>query len=197
MIRFLVGKVRFKELSAVCLDVGGVGYQVSMPIGDLSRLGQVGDVAEVFVHTRVREDAIDLYGFNDAEGLALFELLLAVNGVGPRMGLALLSGLEPSDLFAAVQSGDEARLVRVPGVGKKTAARIVLELRDRLKGFSHAQNTQMPGPVDTMVDVRSALSNLGYKPNQVDKAVRALEKLQSDGASLDLQQLVVEALKHV
>lgn len=196
MIRFLTGTVRFKELSAVCLDVGGVGYHVNMPVGDLARLGAVGEKGEVFVHTRVREDAIDLYGFLQAEGLSLFELLLGVNGVGPRVGLALLSGLEPQDLYGAVQAGDEARLVKVPGVGKKTAARIVLELRDKLKGLSSVGPATLPGANDVMGDVRSALTNLGYKSNQIDKAIRALEK-QAGGEDLELQQLVVEALKHV
>ncbi len=197
MIRYLTGTVRFKELSAACLDVAGVGYHVNMPVGDLARLGAIGEKAEVFVHTRVREDAIDLYGFANAEGLSLFEMLLGVNGVGPRMGLALLSGLEPQDLYGAVQGGDEARLVKVPGVGKKTAARIVLELRDKLKGLGAGGPVMAPGPNDVMGDVRSALTNLGYKANQIDKAIRALDKKQADGASLDLQQLVVEALKHV
>lgn len=199
MIGFLTGQLVSKDLDSACIDVGGVGYRVRMPLADLARLGASEQKVRVHVHTHVREDAIELFAFTTQDGLALFERLIAVSGVGPRVALSLLSGLEPGDLVSAIASGDEARLTKVPGVGKKTAARIVLEMKDRLKkhglaakGMTTSGGVPEQGP---LADLRSALENLGYKPAQVERATKAVKPLADEGKPLS--DLVREALRHV
>ena len=192
MIGFLSGTIQFADLDAVCINVGGVGYVVHMPLPDVARHSRAGASIEVFVHTHVREDAIVLYGFSSRAGLSLFQRLTSVQGVGPRTALALLSGLEADVLVRAIAEGDEARLTKVPGVGKKTAARILLELGDKMARESlSASSGPRGGPLD---DLRSALANLGYKTPQID---RALQKVKPLAETADLSTLVREALKHV
>jgi holliday junction DNA helicase RuvA len=195
VIAFLSGKLLFKDLDTACIDVGGVGYRVRMPLGDLARLGDAGSPVQVHVHTHVREDAIDLFAFGEGDGLTLFEKLIGVSGVGPRMALALLSGLEPAELVHAITNGDEARLTRVPGVGKKTAARIVLEVKDRLVRQGLKSRAALPAGGSPLTDLESALENLGYKPQQIERATKALKPLAAEGAPLE--ELVREALRHV
>lgn len=198
MIGFLQGQLLSKDLANACIDVGGVGYRVRMPLADLARLGVDGQKVRVHVHTHVREDAIELFAFLSSDGLQLFEKLIAVSGVGPRVALSLLSGLEPMDLVSAIAGGDEGRLTKVPGVGKKTAARIVLEMRDGMQKHGLVQKgagattTVELGPLS---DLRSALENLGYKPAQVERAAKAVKPLVDDGQPLEA--LVREALRHV
>jgi Holliday junction DNA helicase RuvA len=196
MIGFLSGVVRFADLDAVCIDVGGVGYRVLMPLPDLARHNNVGAKIEAFIHTHVREDAITLFGFSTRDGLGLFERLIAVSGVGPRTGLAILSGVEVGDLMRAIASGDEARLTKVPGVGKKTAARLVLELQDKMmkEGVSASTGGKL-AKGSALDDLRSALLNLGYKPVQIDRAVTKVKPLADEGRGLE--ELVREALRHV
>ncbi|MCC7072672.1 MAG: Holliday junction branch migration protein RuvA [Deltaproteobacteria bacterium] len=193
MIGWLKGTVRFSDLAAVVVDVGGVGYRVLSPVGDLARM-PAGAGVELFVHTHVREDAIVLYGFLAADALELFEELLAVSGVGPRTALALLSGVDAPELVRAIAESDEARLTKIPGVGKKTAARIVLELKDKLA--KHALGARgRPAPGGALDDLRSALANLGYRAPQIDRALTKLKPLVDEGQGLS--ELVREALKHV
>jgi Holliday junction DNA helicase RuvA len=197
VIGFLSGIVRFVDeppSDAACIDVAGVGYRVLLPVHDLAR-AVVGQKLEVFVHTHVREDAIVLFGFCTRSALVLFERLLACQGVGPKTALALASGMEPADLVRAIAERDEARLTKIPGVGKKTAARIILELADKMAkeslptiGMARGKN----GPTD---DLRSALANLGYKAPQIDRAVQKTRPLVDEGR--ELSALVREALKHV
>ncbi len=199
MIGFLHGQLVSKDLDHACIDVGGVGYKVRMPLADLARLGAADQKVRVHVHTHVREDAIELFAFLTADALSLFERLISVSGVGPRVALSLLSGMEPGDLVSAIAGGDEARLTKVPGVGKKTAARIVLEMRDRLnkhglgaQGGAASSRVVELGPLG---DLRSALENLGYKPVQVERATKAVKRLADEGEPLEA--LVREALRHV
>lgn len=192
MIGFLSGTIQFADLDAVCVNAGGVGYVVHMPLPDVARHSHAGARIDVFVHTHVREDAIVLYGFSSRAGLSLFQRLTSVQGVGPRTALALLSGLEADVLVRAIAEGDEARLTKVPGVGKKTAARILLELGDKMAKESLSTSSgPRGGPLD---DLRSALANLGYKAPQID---RALQKVKPLADTADLSTLVREALKHV
>lgn len=194
MIAFLAGKLLQTDLSSAIVDVGGVGYRVRMPLPDLARLGAPGAEVRIFVHTHVREDAIELFAFLEEPGLALFEQLIGVSGVGARMALNVLSGMEHDDVIRAIVSGDEPRLTKVPHVGKKTAARIVLELKDKLakEGLPQTAAVPLTGPLE---DLRSALENLGYKPAQIERAVKAVEPLAGQGAGLE--GLVREALRHV
>jgi Holliday junction DNA helicase RuvA len=192
MIGFLSGTIQFADLDAVCINAGGVGYVVHMPLPDVARHSHAGAKIEVFVHTHVREDAIVLYGFSSRAGLSLFQRLTSVQGVGPRTALSMLSGLEADVLVRAIAEGDEARLTKVPGVGKKTAARILLELGEKMAKESLSTSTgPRGGPLD---DLRSALANLGYKAPQID---RALQKVKPLADTADLSTLVREALKHV
>lgn len=195
MIGYLSGVVKFAELDAVCIDVGGVGYRVLMPMTDAARLTSPGVKAEAYVHTHVREDAIQLFGFSSREGLALFERLLSVQGVGPKMALSLLSGMNADDLVRAIAQGDDARLTKVPGVGKKTAARIILELADKLQKASLSSG--LPGGTrgGPLEDLRSALANLGYKAPQIERALLKVKPQAETGAGLS--ELVREALRHV
>jgi holliday junction DNA helicase RuvA len=199
MIGFLSGVARFSDAESVCIDVGGVGYRVLMPVSDLARIAALEPPRklEAFVHTHVREDAIVLFGFTEPAALELFERLLAVSGVGPKTALAALSGMSAVELVRVIAERDEARLTKVPGVGKKTAARIVLELGDKLAkeslgGPAPAGAPRRGGALD---DLRSALANLGYKAPQIDRAVQKVRPLAEDGQGLS--ELVREALKHV
>jgi Holliday junction DNA helicase RuvA len=194
MIGYLKGTVQFSDLDAVCIVCGGVGYRVIMSLPDLARLSKPGVEAEAFIHTHVREDAIVLYGFSARSSLALFERLLGVSGVGARTALSLLSGLDVDSLVRSIAEGDEARLTKIPGVGKKTAQRIILELGDKLakQSLSSGLAGVAGGPLD---DLRSALANLGYKAPQIDRALQKLKPMVDDGA--DLSTLVREALKQM
>lgn len=195
MIGFLRGQVHHKDLNHALVDVSGVGYLVHMPLPDLARMGETGTEVQLWVHTHVRESAIDLFAFLSDESLGLFEKLIGVSGVGPKLALALLSGMDADDLVRAILDEDEARIVKVPGVGKKTAARIVLEMKDRLKDQGARQKAASPGDKNAMNDLESALSNLGYRPASVEKALKAVKGMAEEGAPLE--RLVKEALRHV
>ena len=161
---------------------------------------------EAYIHTHVREDALQLYGFSTRAGLSLFERLLSVSGVGPRLALALLSGLAAEVLVRAIAERDEARLTKVPGVGKKTAQRILLELGDKMarESLSSVLSTSSPlaGQQRVIDDLRSALANLGYKAPQIDRAVQKVKLTMTSAEAAsdegqDLSLLLREALKHV
>jgi len=197
MIGYLSGTIQYSDLDAVCINVNGVGYYVLMPLTDLARYTNPGVKAEAYIHTHVREDAIQLYGFSSRSGLSLFEKLIGVQGVGPRTALACLSGMEADVLVRAIAEGDEARLTKVPGVGKKTAARIVLDLGDRFakESLSSVLTSSSGGKQGALDDLRSALANLGYKTPQIDRALQKTKALAAETS--DLQALLREALKHV
>lgn len=196
MIGYLAGTYRHLDVDAALIVVGGVGYRVLMPVPDLAH-AHVGASCELWVHTHVREDAIVLFGFGTREGLVMFERLVAIQGVGPKTALALLSGIDAADLPRVIGEKDEARLTKIPGVGKKTAARIVLELADKMAKESLTSKlvrgrTGQGGALD---DLRSALANLGYKAPQIDRAVQKVKPHADEGATLS--DLVREALRHV
>jgi holliday junction DNA helicase RuvA len=197
MIGYLAGVVQWSELDAVCVVVNGVGYRLLMTLPDLSKCATPGTKVELYVHTHVREDAIVLFGFSTRAGLSLFDRLIGVSGVGPRTALALLSGLDVDTLVRSIAEGDEARLTRVPGVGKKTAAHIILDLKDKLAKESLGATSKLGtgGKTGALDDVRSALANLGYKTPQIDRALQKVKALADGGASLS--DVVREALKHV
>jgi holliday junction DNA helicase RuvA len=177
MIAFLHGRVLEKQPNRILVDVGGVGYDVSVPLSTFYGVGDPGAEVSLRVHTHVREDALTLFGFLTPLELALFERLIAVSGIGPKLALAVLSGIEPRDLVAAVQRGDIARLTAIPGVGKKTAERIGLELKDRLPKALEALAGAMPPPLpgDALRDdLVSALVNLGYHRQAIDRALDAV-----------------------
>lgn len=191
MIGQLTGAVLQKTLKGVLIDCGGVGYQVLMPLRDLGRVGAVGERATVRIHTYVREDAIVLYGFCDDNGRETFATLLSVTGVGPKMALTLLGGLDPGELAAAINGKDLARLGTVPGVGKKTAERLCVELAGKLMG--RASGGAVPSGLSQLDELKSALINLGYRPAAVEKVSQALGDQARAGGSVE--ELIREGLR--
>ncbi len=175
MIASLSGRLEDRQPNRLIVDVGGVGYEVFVPLSTFYRLGEVGSEVALRVHTHVREDAIALYGFATGVEQQIFERLISVSGIGPRLALTVLSGIEPADFVRAVEGGDVARLTTIPGVGKKTAERMCLELKDRLPvaglpepGLSAGETVPPP---DLRRDLLSALLNLGYHRPLAEKAV--------------------------
>jgi len=198
MIAFLRGTLLEKHPNQVVVDVGGVGYDVAIPVSTFSALPENGKEVRLRVHTHVREDAIQLYGFSSGEEKALFERLITVSGIGPRLAIAVLSGLATGDLVAAIRGGQVERLVRIPGVGKKTAERIVLELRDKLEGV--APGVAVPVEAAPLAlsaveqDVLSALMNLGCSRPMAEAAVR---KAKAAGGGEEFEPLFRRAMEHV
>jgi Holliday junction DNA helicase RuvA len=194
MIALLRGRVIEKHPTRVIVDVGGVGYDVSVPLSTFYTLGEPGSEVALRVHTHVREDQLALYGFATPLELAVFERLIGVSGVGPRLALAVLSGLETGDLVSALERGDLARLTTIPGIGKKTAERLCVELRDRLASLpGAAAGRREARPADALgADLASALVNLGYDRRAVD---RALDPVLKEHAGAPFEQLLKTALK--
>ena len=176
MISFLHGQLVEALPTQVTVDVQGVGYEVHVPLSTFYGLGEPGAAVSLRVHTHVREDALSLYGFATALELQIFERLIAVSGIGPKLALAVLSGIEPADLVAAVRDGDVARLTAIPGIGRKTAERIGLELKDRLPALvpgEDAASASAQAAHSLRGDLLSALVNLGYHRPLAERAVDA------------------------
>jgi Holliday junction DNA helicase RuvA len=198
MIGFLRGRVLEKQPNRVLVDVNGVGYEVFIPLSTFYEVGDEGAEVALRIHTHVREDALQLFGFLTVLERQMFERLITVSGIGPKLAIAVLSGLETRDLLAAVQRADIARLTTIPGVGKKTAERIVLELKDRL--------TQLAAPPPTDVkpitaesdrvrdDLLSALQNLGYHRPDAERAADAVLREAPDRS---LESALKDALRHL
>ena len=183
MIGFLRGRIADKQPNALIVDVQGVGYAVHVPLSTFYDVGEVGDDITLRIHTHVREDALQLYGFLTELERQLFERLIGISGIGPKLAIAVLSGIDPRDLLTAVQRGDVARLTAIPGVGKKTSERIVLELRDRLSqlpGGAVSDRAPSDGADRVRSDLLSALQNLGYHRPQAEKAVDATLQTMSN-----------------
>src|ERR1700685_2340075 len=180
MIAQLRGTLADKRPNQVLVDVGGVGYLVHIPLSTFYALGDLHANVTLLIHTQVREDAIALYGFLSAREKHLFELLISASGVGPVLALKILSGMSVDDLVPAVRSGDIARLTRIPGVGRKTAERMVVELRDKLAKMETPGEARPPvAAAGAAADVVSALLNLGYEERTAEQAV---ERAAKDGA---------------
>ena len=186
MIGSLKGILVSKSATDVLLDVSGVGYQVSVPLNTLSELPETGTKAFLYVYTHVREDAIQLFGFLTQEDKRIFTTLLSITGIGPRVALNIISGISHDDFLKAVESEDITLLTRVPGLGKKTAHRIVLELKGKLP--------RLEEPTDRLFDdALSALVNLGYRKTEAIKALEQARKVKSD----DIESLLRESLKYL
>ena len=198
MIGRLSGILLEKQPPHILLDVQGVGYELDAPMSTFYQLPALGEKVTLHTHMVVREDAQLLYAFADKRGRELFRELIRLNGVGPKLALALMSGMEVEELVMAVQHQDVSALVRVPGVGKKTAERLLIELRDRFKAWDAlpgvvslaAPSGIANAPVKPSADAVSALIALGYKPQEASKAVAAVEE---DG--LSSEELIRRALR--
>jgi Holliday junction DNA helicase RuvA len=199
MIASLTGRVAFKAPTQITLDVHGVGYELFIPLSTYYSLPNLNDAATLNVYTHLREDAIQLYGFLTASEKEAFLLLTGVSGIGPKLGLSVLSALSVVDLFSAIQAGDVDKLATVPGIGKKSAGRIALELKDKVGGLHPTADRPLPGgdgPADPLYeDALSALVNLGYRAPDVKDVLKRLPKGadQTD----NLKDVIREALKHL
>lgn len=171
MIGSLRGKLVDKRPNLLLIEVGGVGYQVQIPLSTFTGLGPLGGEAALLIHTHVREDALALYGFLTAREKHCFELLISASGVGPSLALKILSGMGIEELVPAIRKADLAQLVRIPGVGRKTAERIVVELRDKLVAVDVPETGKPATRSQLESDVASALVNLGYDERAVEKAI--------------------------
>ena len=185
MIAQVRGRILEKHPNRVIVDVNGVGYDVFVPLSTFYVLGDAGTEITLRTHTHVREDALALYGFATLLEQELFERLIGVSGIGPRVALAVLSGIEPLELIRAIERGDVARLTAIPGVGKKTSERIVLELKDRLPrpqvaAVALGGDSRSPAP-ELRDDLLSALVNLGYHRPLAEKAVASAITMVPDG----------------
>lgn len=197
MIALLRGVLLEKHPNQAIVDIGGVGYDVTIPVSTFTHLPEAGGEVRLRIYTHVREDALSLYGFLTADEKALFEKLIGVSGIGPTAAVKILSGLAAPDLIRAIQRGELERLVRIPGVGKKTAERLVLELRDKLPSVSGEAPESAPAaeplaPVEQ--DVISALLNLGCARPQAEAAVR---KAKAAGAAIEFEPLFRKALESI
>jgi len=194
MIALLHGILLEKHPNQAIVDAGGVGYDVAIPVSTFTHLPDPGAEVRLRIHTHVREDALALYGFLTQEEKTLFEKLIGVSGIGPTLAVKVLSGVAAPDLIVAIQRGEVERLVRIPGVGKKTAERMVLELRDKLPAISGAE-PEAPTPLTAVdQDVLSALLNLGCARPQAEAAVK---KAKAAGGPADFEPLFRKALEFV
>lgn len=200
MIGRIQGIIVYKQAPDLLVDVQGVGYEIQLPMTCFFELPAVGQDVTLWTHFVVREDAQLLFGFNNLNERALFRQLIKAQGVGPKMALAIMSGMSAPQFVSTVQQGDIAALMKIPGVGKKTAERLVIEMRDRLKDFAGAapleQSADAAEPAliarvdNPMDDALSALLALGYKPAQAEKAVKKVAK-----AEMDSEMIIRQALK--
>ncbi len=193
MIAYLRGRLLEKHPNQVIVDVDGVGYSVHIPVSTFYQLPERGSEARLFIHTHVREDLLALYGFLTAKDKALFERLISVSGIGPRLAVTLLSGLDADELTQAIRQGDVQRLTRIPGVGRKTSERLVVELREKLGG-AEAAAPAAPALGESGEEVVSALLNLGCGRPAAEAAV---EKARQSGTPDAFEPLFRAALKIV
>jgi Holliday junction DNA helicase RuvA len=185
VIAYLRGRLSAKQPNRIVIDVNGVGYDVSVPLSTFYGLGAEGTEVALRIHTHVREEALALYGFATELELVLFERLIGISGIGPKLALAVMSGIEPNELVRAIEQSNIARLTAIPGVGKKTSERIIVELKDRLPRLRPevaAAGGDASEPSALRDDVLSALVNLGYHRPLSEKAVDAAVKATPDGS---------------
>lgn len=197
MFAYIKGVLESKNENYIVIDVNGIGYKIFMPNSGINKLSEIGEIVKVHTYYYVREDNISLYGFNTQEELKMFELLISVSGIGTKSALAILSEISPSSFALSVISGDVTALVKIPGIGNKTAQRMILELKDKLKteqaitknsiknadiGYSNNQNN--------ISEASSALQVLGYTKKEVDKVLSS-----NDFNGLSIEDIIKEALK--
>jgi len=188
MIAHLSGKLLSKQPNQVVVDIQGVGYLVNIPLSTFYEIGDVGRAVQLLIHTHVREDTIALFGFQTAKEKHLFEQLTSVSGIGPKLGITILSGMSVDELVPAIRQGNLARLTSIPGVGKKTAERMVVELRDKLSRAETvwAETPSPPGEARLVQDdVISALVNLGYPKPAAERALQKSTAATSDDESFE------------
>ena len=199
MIAHIQGFLHFKSPEYLVIDVDGIGYQVHVPLSTFYGLPQVGSTVSLHIHTHVREDALQLYGFQSPEEKTLFIHLIGISGIGPRLAVNILSGISPAELVESLGQNNLARLISIPGVGRKTAERIMVELRDKVSTLSPGHDvtvTVKPAADEAMIeDALSALVNLGYKKGVAQRAIEnARNRLEGE---ITLESLLKESLREL
>jgi Holliday junction DNA helicase RuvA len=199
MIAYLFGKLLEKEANLIIVDVGGVGYEVIIPLSTFYDLGEIGEDVSLRIYTYVREDVLQLFGFKTIRERELFLLLISVSGIGPKSAVTALSGMSADEIIGAIRQNNLARLNSIPGVGKKTAERLVIELRDKIAKLSHVSSEEMRAEGipqasgdDVYDDAISALVNLGYQRNAAEKA---LTQAMQEGTEISVQKLLRRSLQ--
>ena len=203
MIAHLSGTLLSKQATSVILDVGGVGYEITIPVSTFYELEDPGATVQLRIYTHVREDALQLYGFKTARERELFMRLISVSGIGPKLGITLLSGMSADEMIASIRTNNLARLTLIPGVGRKTAERLVMELRDKVAALSSAEleeelgaKTAEGAPLPTedsmRSDVLSALLNLGYQRSSAEKAVTSA---MDEGGDVSVESILRRSLR--
>jgi holliday junction DNA helicase RuvA len=199
MIASLTGRLAFKAPTHLILDIHGVGYEVFIPLSTYYGLPNLSESISMSVHTHVREDAIQLFGFLTSQEKDAFVLLTSVSGVGPKLALSVLSALPVSNLVSAIQLGDVEKLTTVPGIGNKSASRLVLELKDKVgklhPGLAPTSDSPRQGQDAVFDDALSALVNLGYRPQDAKEALKQVKK--SNAESIVLKDMIRESLKEL
>jgi len=194
MIAFLTGRMRRKATDYLVVDVAGVGYQVSVPLSTYCNIPETGAEVSLHIHTHLREDSLTLFGFLTEAEKDMFLMLMSVSGIGPKLALAVLSSLSVGDICCALEASDDPKLCAIPGIGKKTAARMVLELKDKIK-LIMPKGAEPASPAVAgsreVEDVISALINLGYKKPLAEEAVK---KVRQNRPGLTIEELIREAL---
>ena len=204
MIAHLSGTLLSKQATSVILDVGGVGYEVMIPLSTFYELEETGSKVQLRIYTHVREDTLQLYGFKTTRERELFMRLISVSGIGPKLGITLLSGMSADEMIASIRTNNLARLTLIPGVGKKTAERLVVELRDKIASLSSAKLEEEFGveagvptvPTEEAVrsDALSALLNLGYQRSAAEKAITAA---LVDGGDVSVESILRRSLRRL
>jgi Holliday junction DNA helicase RuvA len=204
MIAHLSGTLLSKQATSVILDVGGVGYEVTIPISTFYELEEPGSKVQLRIYTHVREDALLLYGFKTARERELFMRLISVSGIGPKLGITLLSGMSADEMIASIRTNNLARLTLIPGVGRKTAERLVMELRDKIAALSSPELEEELGarpsvsvtPTEDTVraDALSALVNLGYQRSAAEKAINAAI---GEGGDISVESVLRRSLRRL
>lgn len=201
MIAHLSGTLLAKQPTYVIVDVAGVGYEVSIPVSTFYELDEVGSNVQLRIYTHVREDALQLYGFKTVRERELFQRLISVSGVGPKLGITLLSGMSAEEMISSIRNNNLARLTLIPGIGRKTAERLVVELRDKVASLVSEEEEDVsakPGAVAAsseeaaQADALSALLNLGYQRSAAEKAITTA---LSEGAGLSVEAILRSALR--
>lgn len=201
MIAFLSGKLLEKHANTVILDVGGVGYEVTIPLSTFYEMGEVGSDVQLRIFTHVREDAIQLFGFSSIRERELYLKLISVQGIGAKSGITMLSGMNADEIIAAIRTDNLARLTAIPGVGRKTAERLVIELRDKVDELAAGVSPETLSSAGSAVgtdgvldDALSALVNLGYQKNAAEKA---LQQARQEGTEMNVQKMLRAALQRL
>lgn len=195
MIAQISGTLAQKIPGEIIIDVGGVGYQVLIPLNVFYQLPEIGAPLSLQIHTHVREDALQLFGFHDFVEKQVFLLLIGVSGIGPKLAINILSGIPAAELARALRAGDQSRLVAIPGVGRKLAERMIVELKDKLATLAQAgaESAKPEGGSQLLLDAVSALVNLGYKRPDAEKMVREVLKKGEHS----LETVLKESLRHL